>query len=86
MTCIVAYDIEDNRVRARLAKFLEGKGKRIQKSVFALEVERHAFKGLCRQIHKLVGKYENISIFRLCAGCRDHALHLGPEEPNFYIF
>lgn len=86
MTCIVAYDIEDNRVRARVAKFLESKGKRIQKSVFALEVERHAFKGLCRQIHKIAGKYENVAIIRLCGGCRDHAIHLGPEEPHFYIF
>lgn len=86
MTYIVAYDIEDNRIRNRLAKFLLKRGRRLQKSVFAVTIERHAFKGFCRQIVKLAGRHEQVAIFRLCAGCQDSAMRLGKEEPDVYIF
>lgn len=86
MVYIVAYDIEDNRKRGRLAKFLLKKGRRLQKSVFAVTVERHAFKGFCHQIVRIAGRHEQIAMFRLCAGCRDSAIRLGEEEPQVYVF
>lgn len=86
MTCIIAYDIENNRIRVRLSRFLEGKGVRLQKSVFAIEIERHAFKGLLRQVEKITGKNGKVAVFRLCIGCRDNALHMKEEEKTFHVF
>ncbi|MBF0564912.1 MAG: CRISPR-associated endonuclease Cas2 [Nitrospirae bacterium] len=86
MTCIITYDIENNRVRTKLARFLESKGVRIQKSVFAVEIERHAFKGLLRQVEKITGKTGKVAVFRLCIGCRDNAINMNGEEKPFHVF
>jgi CRISPR-associated endonuclease Cas2 len=87
MTCIVAYDIEDDKIRARLAHFLEDKGVRLQKSVFAVEVERHVFRGFTRKLEGIAGTAGKVSVFRLCIGCQKNALQLAcGEEVRFHIF
>jgi CRISPR-associated protein Cas2 len=87
MTCVVAYDIEENRPRSRLARFLEKKGKRLQKSVFVVEVERHSFKGFASRMQKLAEPGAKIAIFRLCAGCKANAVQLTEApEVTFYAF
>jgi CRISPR-associated endonuclease Cas2 len=86
MTCIVSYDIENDRIRNRLACFLEKKGARLQKSVFAVEIERHAFKGLLRQMEKIVGKDGKVAVFRLCAGCNSNAIHNVIPEKAYHVF
>jgi len=85
MTYVIAYDVEDDRVRARLAKFLEKEGVRLQKSVFLVDKERHAFKGFRRRLEALAGEGE-VAIFPLCLGCRRNALRLGEKRPRFYVF
>jgi len=84
--CLVAYDIEDNRIRRRLAHYLEKKGIRLQKSVFAVEIERHIFRRFLRQIEGIAGRNKKVAVFRLCAGCRKNALQIGKEKDFFYIF
>ena len=86
MTCIVAYDIEEDRIRNRLSRFLEGKGKRLQKSVFAVEVERHTFNGFLSQIEKITGKDKKVAVFRLCIGCTKNALQQTDERAFFHVF
>lgn len=86
MTCIVAYDIDNNRIRGKLARYLEGKGVRLQESVFAIEIERHIFKGFLRQLEKIAGEKRKVAVFRLCAGCQKNALQIAEEEKYFHIF
>jgi CRISPR-associated protein Cas2 len=86
MTCIVAYDISDNRVRNRLARFLQSYGVRVQKSVFAVEVERHAFKRFLRELGKVAGDEGEVAVFRLCRGCQRSALQLGATRTPTYVF
>lgn len=86
MTCIVAYDIEDNRIRSRLARYLLTLGIRLQKSVFAIEVERHNFEKLKNRLYSLAGKEGKIVVFRLCEGCQQKALQLGDKSARFYVF
>jgi len=83
MIYLIAYDIEDNRVRSQLARFLEKEGVRMQKSVFMVEKDRHAIKALKRKVEKLAVDGE-VAIFPLCAGCRGRAMRLGKERPRFY--
>ncbi len=98
MVCLVAYDIENNRIRSKLARYLEGKGVRIQKSVFVVEIERHSIK---RFMNKLLtfsegngkesksdkaGKGGKIAVFRLCTGCQKNAVQIADQEKEFYIF
>lgn len=53
MTCVVAYDIEENSIRDRLARYLEKRGRRIQHSVFILNIKASEFRNLLRDIDKI---------------------------------
>ncbi len=87
MTCLVAYDIESDRVRNKLSRFLEGKGKRLQESVFAVEVERHVFRRFLKELEKITQKKGKVAVFRLCSGCQKNALQITEDqEQAFYIF
>ena len=87
MTCIVAYDIEEDKIRTKLARFLQYKeGARIQKSVFAVNIERHQFKRFLAEMKKLVKEKDRIAVFRLCMGCEKNAIQVSEEEPMFYVF
>jgi CRISPR-associated endonuclease Cas2 len=86
MTYVVAYDIVDNRIRARLARYLEKCGVRVQKSVFVVKVERYRFKAFTRTLRQIAGPNGDIVIFRQCSGCRDRAMQLSEFEPQYWIY
>jgi len=86
MTYIVAYDIEDNRVRARLAKYLERCGVRLQKSVFAVRLERYRYKAFTRRLAEIAGPDGKVAVFRLCSGCSAASRQLGGGEPRCLVF
>jgi len=86
MTCIVSYDIESDSTRNRLARFLEKKGVRLQKSVFAVEVERHVFTGLLRGIEGITKKEGKVAVFKVCEGCLKNAVQMNKEEKDVYVF
>jgi len=86
MTYIVTYDISDNRIRAKLARHLEKSGVRIQKSVFAVKMERYHYKRFTRTLKSIAGPEGDIIIFRLCAGCSKQAEQLAALEHEPWIF
>lgn len=60
MYCFIMYDIENNKIRRILSKFLEKKGCiRIQKSVFFAKIHRRLFKEIKGVISDLQQCYEN---------------------------
>ena len=60
MYCFILYDIENNKIRRILAKFLERKGCiRIQKSVFFAKVQRKLYNEIKQIISELQQCYEN---------------------------
>lgn len=86
MTYIVAYDIEDNRVRSRLARYLEKCGVRLQKSVFAVKLEPYRYKAFLRAVKKITGPDGNVIVLRQCAGCLDRATQLSQFEPTCWVY
>lgn len=86
MTCIIAYDIEDDRTRAKMSRYLKTLGVRLQKSVFAVEIERHRINRVLKEVRKIVKEEDQVAVFRLCAGCRQTALQLLEKEKLVYIF
>ena len=86
VTCIVAYDIQDDKVRNRLARYLEKSGIRLQKSVFAVEVERHVFNGFLKGIKKIADADSKVAVFRLCIGCQNKAVNLNSDDDKIYVF
>ncbi len=86
MTYIVAYDIEKDRVRNRLSRYLQNLGVRLQKSVFAVELEKYQYKKMLVEIKKIVGENDNVAVFRLCTGCKNRAIQSRARKEFFYIF
>lgn len=85
MTCVVAYDIKENSIRDRLAGYLEKRGRRIQHSVFILEIKEGEFKNLLRDIDRITSGKGKIAVFRLCSHCRRRALQRGIEVIDLFV-
>ncbi|MCS7017795.1 MAG: CRISPR-associated endonuclease Cas2 [Cytophagales bacterium] len=60
MLCFVMYDIEDNRIRKKIADYLVEKGlQRIQKSVFLGQLSQKVYQEIYQTMHALQAAYEN---------------------------
>lgn len=60
MLCFIMYDIENNRVRTKVAKYLEEKGlKRAQKSVFFGELDKRIYNQIHDVLLDIQSAYEN---------------------------
>jgi len=60
MIYFVMYDIEDNKVRTQISKYLIKKGcTRIQKSVFVADTERKVYNEISETIKEVQDIYEN---------------------------
>ena len=60
MTFLIMYDIEDDKVRREVAKYLKRKGCiRIQKSVFMASAGHKIFKQIHHDLHQVQQYYEN---------------------------
>ena len=91
MRYIICYDISENPVRTRIAKYLESIAWRIQKSVFTCEgseVQMHVVK---KRLRALVQNAEGprIVVAPLCSACESQLWQIGearePEQAAFVI-
>lgn len=81
MLVIVAYDIEDDRVRTRLMKKLKDFGPRVQYSVFEADLstaELDRLKGVVGKIE--LAESDSIRLYHLCRTCAAHVLIWGAGE------
>jgi CRISPR-associated protein Cas2 len=91
MLVLVVYDIPDNKRRGKLATFLEGYGRRVQKSVFECFLSLDEMKALKRKVQKRIDQEEdNVRFYWIPADALPKVLTLGsplPElPPDFYVF
>jgi CRISPR-associated protein Cas2 len=61
----VAYDLSDDRERARVDRVLKGWGHRVQKSVFMVRVPRRGVERLKTELERLDLKSGSVLFFRL---------------------
>lgn len=88
MLLFVMYDIENNRVRKKVADYLEAKGlKRIQKSVFFGELERKHYALLRETLLEIQASYENKDSLMLVPIAEDEfkKLYLIGKEVDFSL-
>lgn len=81
---IVSYDIEENRIRNKISKVLEGYGRRVQYSVFECELKENQFAELYRKLAALSGDFrtDSIRFYKICANCEKNILVIGTEKRN----
>lgn len=62
---VVAYDIEDDRRRTRIARILEGYGERVQWSVFECHIEERHLQRLVRTLERVMCPGDAIRVYRM---------------------
>ncbi|MEL6320809.1 MAG: CRISPR-associated endonuclease Cas2 [Cyanobacteria bacterium J06626_14] len=83
MLTLVTYDIADNRRRTKLAKFLEGYGRRVQESVFecflSLEEMRQLHQTIVRRINP---DEDNVRFYWIPSGAVKKSMAIGSTPPT----
>jgi len=83
MLVLVVYDIPEDKRRNQLATFLEGQGRRVQKSVFECYMSLSEMKQLHQQIAKRVKPEEdNVRLYWITADALRRTLTIGSEPPE----
>lgn len=66
-TFLCIYDISDEKRRRKIAKLMEGYGKRIQYSAFECYVSKSKYASLVKQIPKLICEEDSVRIYPMFA-------------------
>ena len=70
LTHVIAYDISDDRRRARVAAVLQAYGDRVQRSVFVATVDDDMLREARDRISQIINpETDSVYIFRQCAAC-----------------
>ncbi|MCH7667127.1 MAG: CRISPR-associated endonuclease Cas2 [Acidobacteria bacterium] len=93
MRYVIAYDVPKNKVRARVAKLLEGEGYRVQGSVFECSLSATELEGLIRKLRLLLRQDSgaDVRVYSLCRGCYSRSVGIGRLEegaggPRWKVF
>ena len=83
MLVLVIYDIPDNRRRKKLSDFLEGYGRRVQRSAFECFLSLGEMKKLHGQLAKqVVADEDNVRLYWINADAMPRTLTLGSLPPQ----
>jgi CRISPR-associated protein Cas2 len=78
---VIAYDMTDNRRRAKLARLLESLGFRVQGSVFEGYLSSNEVDRMLKKALKLIDPNEDsIRVYPICKDCREKMTILGQGE------
>jgi CRISPR-associated protein Cas2 len=70
LTHVIAYDISDDRRRARVAAVLQAYGDRVQRSVFIVTLGEDMLREARDRISQIINpQTDSVYIFRQCAAC-----------------
>ena len=83
MLVLVTYDISDNKRRTKLATFLEGYGRRVQKSVFECFLTQAEMQDLHNRIQRRVtAEEDSVRFYWLTPQAVEKSLVIGGEKPS----
>jgi len=92
MIYVITYDIPADKVRNRVAQFLETKGTRVQESVFECALRSGRAMTLAESLKRIMGEAEgNVRIYQVCADCMRQSVGVGdiinpPEDKGYFLF
>lgn len=84
MVYVVAYDVEDDAVRGRVAGIVEQFGRRVQKSVFECSLTPEMIEELTARLARVLipPGVGSVRLYRVCAACWGSTLAIGTIEPD----
>ena len=76
---VISYDVCDNARRRKIARYLEGAGRRVQESVFETFATMKEAAVIIQNCAPYLNEGENDSLrtYRFCANCAEHFRQLG---------
>jgi CRISPR-associated protein Cas2 len=77
MFIVVAYDVSDDKRRARLHKTLRRYGEPVQYSVFECVLTEGLYQQMLRAVEEVVEAGDNIRYYDICSACRKEIVTLG---------
>jgi len=78
MHVIVCYDVPKNSRRTRIFQGLKGYIQPVQKSVFEGRITPRSYARMLSWLQDTIDPSEdNVRVYRICVGCREHVEHLG---------
>jgi CRISPR-associated protein Cas2 len=89
LTHVIAYDISEDRRRARVAAVLQTYGDRIQRSVFVCTLEADVLHEVRERISGIIEpRTDSVYVFRQCGSCWDavgiHGQATVADEPLYW--
>ncbi len=80
---LLAYDIADNKRRAKIAKLMESLGERVQGSVFEAYLTPAELQKIVTRSEKVMNMDEDsLRIYTICEACRPRLKTLGQGKPT----
>lgn len=76
---VFAYDVADDRRRARIAESLKDVGVRVNKSVFECRLSKAAAQRLAQRLAAALKRGDHLRVYRLCESCRAEVGVFGPS-------
>jgi CRISPR-associated protein Cas2 len=82
---VVAYDISCNKRRKKISDTLEAYGKRVNYSVFEIELKTKAQKNVLEAdlLKVLNAKLDSLRFYHVCENCMKKSWSLGDENAPF---
>ncbi len=78
MWLLIIYDIRKPKRLAKVAKVMEGYGRRVQYSIFECQLDSQTLKRLQNDLLQIIDQEEDeVKYFRLCSRCWEKARALG---------
>ncbi len=75
---VLAYDIANPKRLAKVAKYMESIGERVQDSVFEAYLNPPELEKLLKKMERLMElKEDSLRIYNLCAPCRERVRKIG---------
>ena len=62
---LIIYDISDNKKRLKLSKFLQGYGKRVQKSAFEAVLTPGKYNKMLKLLPQYVGRDDSVRVYKI---------------------
>ena len=82
LTILAAYDVRDDRRRARLAAALQQWGHRVQLSVFICTIDHDGLRVLVEVVERIIDpRQDSFMVLRQCSQSWDRAIVLGQSQP-----
>jgi CRISPR-associated protein Cas2 len=80
---LVSYDVRDPKRLRKAAKLMEGRGHRVQYSVFRCWLSRTDMERLRWELTELLDPADDVLLIPLCSGCVDRIVGIrGAERPE----